>query len=71
MPPERKPADNAVEWLNRAQSDLTLAGNRIEASGHKSQVPVSKLASGSVTNKYPVLLDDGKTMDDYNYMQVA
>lgn len=30
MPPERKQADNAVEWLNRAQSDLTLAGNRIE-----------------------------------------
>jgi HEPN domain-containing protein len=30
MPHERKPADNAVEWLNRARSDLTLAGNRIE-----------------------------------------
>ena len=25
MPPERRPADNAGEWLNRAESDLKLA----------------------------------------------
>jgi hypothetical protein len=36
--------------------------NRRDVSNHKVPVPVSKLASGSVVNKYPIILDDGRTV---------
>ena len=36
--------------------------NRLEISNHRMMVPKSKLLSGSVSEKYPVLLDDGKTV---------
>ena len=39
-----------------------VLGNRLELSNHKVAIPVSKLSSGSVTEKYPVLLDDGRTV---------
>jgi len=31
-------------------------------SNHQDIVPKSKLSSGSVVDKYPILLDDGKTI---------
>lgn len=36
--------------------------NRMKVSNHKVAVPKSKLSSGSVVNKYPVILDDGRTV---------
>jgi hypothetical protein len=36
--------------------------NRMEISNHKVSVPRSKLLSGSVEEKYPVVLDDGRTV---------
>jgi len=30
MPSERLPPDTPGEWLNRAESDLAIAGSRIE-----------------------------------------
>ena len=36
--------------------------NRIELSNQQVRIPRSKLLNGSVTNKYPVALDDGKTI---------
>ena len=36
--------------------------NRMEISNHQDNVPKSKLSSGSLANKYPVILDDGKTV---------
>ncbi|MCX6265907.1 MAG: hypothetical protein NTW16_00915 [Bacteroidetes bacterium] len=36
--------------------------NRLEISNHRVKVPVSKLSSGSVADKYPVVLDDGRTI---------
>ena len=36
--------------------------NRMGISNHKVKVPKSKLSSGSVANKYPIILDDGKTV---------
>ncbi len=36
--------------------------NRMNLSNHRNQVPQSKLQSGSVVNKYPVILDGGKTI---------
>lgn len=36
--------------------------NRLEISNNKVMVPKSKLSSGSVADKYPVTLDDGKTI---------
>jgi hypothetical protein len=36
--------------------------NRLEMSNHKVAVPKSKLSSGSLTDKYPVVLDDGRTI---------
>ena len=35
--------------------------NRLEMSYHKAVVPIAKLSLGSVAEKYPVLLDDGRT----------
>ncbi len=36
--------------------------NRMEISNHQVKVPKSKLSSGSVVDKFPVLLDDGRTV---------
>jgi hypothetical protein len=36
--------------------------NRMNLSNHKNQVPAAKLQTGSVVNKYPVILDGGKTI---------
>lgn len=35
---------------------------RLEMSNQKVTVPKSKLSSGSVIDKYPVVLDDGRTI---------
>ncbi len=35
---------------------------RIELSNQQNFIPKSKLSSGSVTNKYPIILDGGKTI---------
>jgi len=35
---------------------------RIEMSNHRASVPPSKLQSGSVTDKFPVVLDGGRTI---------
>ncbi len=37
--------------------------NRMELSNHRRDtIPKAKLSSGSVVNKFPVLLDDGRTI---------
>jgi hypothetical protein len=36
--------------------------NRLEISNHPVTVPKAKLSSGSVVDKYPVMLDDGRTI---------
>jgi hypothetical protein len=36
--------------------------NRMELSNHQIKVPKSKLSSGSVADKFPVLLIDGRTV---------
>jgi len=35
---------------------------RIELSNYQNLIPDSKLSSGSLTNKYPIILDGGKTI---------
>ena len=35
---------------------------RHELTNHQTVIPKSKLLSGSVTNKYPIVLDGGKTI---------
>ncbi|MEI7896222.1 MAG: hypothetical protein WCJ26_04250 [bacterium] len=39
-----------------------VVGNRMEMSNHQVKVPLSKLSSGSVDDKFPILLDDGRTV---------
>ena len=39
-----------------------VVDNRLEISNHKHSVPESKRSSGSVTDKFPVMLDDGRTI---------
>jgi len=36
--------------------------NRMNMANHKVSVPRAKLLTGSVANKFPVVLDDGKTI---------
>jgi hypothetical protein len=36
--------------------------NRLAMSNHQNTVPKTKLSSGSVADKYPILLDDGRTI---------
>ena len=36
--------------------------NKLKLSNYQTLIPTSKLSSGSVTNKYPIILDDGKTI---------
>ena len=35
---------------------------RVELSNYRYSIPKSKLSSGSLINKYPVILDGGKTI---------
>jgi len=39
-----------------------VVDNRLEMTNHQVKVPTSKLLSGSLTDKYPVMLDDGRTI---------
>jgi hypothetical protein len=43
-------------------STIDAMDNRMAMSNHQEVVPKSKLSSGSVANKYPVMLDDGRTI---------
>jgi hypothetical protein len=36
--------------------------NRMNLSNHKFNIPQSKLSNGSVADKFPVILDGGKTI---------
>jgi hypothetical protein len=36
--------------------------NRLNISNHQARVPKPKLSTGSVIDKYPVVLDDGRTI---------
>jgi len=36
--------------------------NRLSLSNHKIKVPKTKVSTGSLTGKYPVVLDDGRTI---------
>ncbi len=36
--------------------------NRMKISNHQARVPKAKLASGSLTGLYPIIMDDGKTI---------
>jgi hypothetical protein len=39
-----------------------IVDNRLNVSNHRVQIPQSKLSSGSISEKFPVVLDDGKTI---------
>jgi hypothetical protein len=39
-----------------------IVDNRIQMSIHQVPVPVSKISYGSVADKFPVILDGGKTI---------
>jgi len=39
-----------------------LLENRMNVSNHQLKVPHAKLLTGSIQNKYPVVLDGGKTI---------
>ena len=41
---------------------IDVIDNRMGISNHKVTIPRSKLSSGSVAGKYPVILDDGRTV---------
>jgi hypothetical protein len=47
---------------NRPISSNIEMENRKELSNQPVRVPMSKLISGSVENKHPVILDDGRTI---------
>ncbi len=46
---------------NRHATTSDIVDNRMELSNHHP-VPKSKLVAGSLEDKYPVLLDDGRTI---------
>lgn len=46
----------------RHNSTIDVVDNRMAMGYHKDVVPKSKLSSGSVADKFPVLLDDGRTV---------
>ena len=39
-----------------------LLDNRMNLKNHQVNVPLSKLTSGSIKDKYPVVLDGGRTI---------
>ena len=47
---------------NSYQAPNNIVDNRMEMSIHQVPVPDSKISYGSVTNKYPIILDGGKTI---------
>jgi hypothetical protein len=47
---------------NRHIATIDAVDNRMEMSHHRIPVPVAKLSAGSVAEKYPVILDDGRTI---------
>jgi hypothetical protein len=47
---------------NRHIATNDAVDNRMEMSHHRVPVPVTKLLAGSVAEKYPVVLDDGRTI---------
>ena len=47
---------------NRHGKKCDPIDNRMDISNHQVKVPKSKLSSGSVADKFPILLDDGKTI---------
>ena len=47
---------------NGHQIGIDAIDNRMGMSNHKVAIPKSKLSSGSVAGKYPVFLDDGRTV---------
>ena len=36
--------------------------NRLSVSNHNRRVPKAKTATGSLTGKYPIILNDGRTI---------
>ncbi len=48
---------NIIQLANNNSIDV-----RIALSNHQNLIPKSKLSSGSVINKYPIILDGGKTI---------
>jgi hypothetical protein len=46
---------------SRLLSKIDSLDTRIELSNYQNSIPKSKLSSGSLINKYPIYLDDGKT----------
>ncbi|MEI7981277.1 MAG: hypothetical protein WCI71_06460 [Bacteroidota bacterium] len=49
---------NDIRYFNKKN----VLDNRLQMQAHKDTVPTSKLSSGSVADKYPVILDDGRTI---------
>ncbi|MFZ4523155.1 MAG: hypothetical protein ACOYNC_15700 [Bacteroidales bacterium] len=47
---------------SRSVTKNDLLDVRVELSNYKYSVPKSKLSSGSLSDKYPVILDGGKTI---------
>jgi hypothetical protein len=47
---------------NGYKAPSNMVENRMGMSIHQVPVPKTKLSYGSVTNKYPVILDGGKTI---------
>ncbi len=47
---------------NRSVTKTDQLDARVELSKYQYAVPKSKLSSGSLNNKYPVILDGGKTI---------
>ena len=47
---------------SRSVTKNDLLDVRVELSNYRDSVPKSKLSSGSLYNKYPVILDGGKTV---------
>ncbi len=46
---------------NRIITTNDVIDNRLKMSNHQPAVPRLKLLSGSLANKYPVVMDDGRT----------
>ena len=47
---------------SRTVTKNDLLDVRVELSNYRYSIPESKLLSGSLNNKYPIILDGGKTI---------
>ena len=47
---------------NSYKAPINSIDNRMGISTHQAPVPKSKLLFGSLTDKYPIILDGGKTI---------